>query len=235
MIKILSFIIIAAIAFFSFASPLFAFTSEIDDTVNMVEDIDDDVYVYGNTVNISNSIDGDLTVVGFRLNMNGDISQDVLAAGGSMDFGGPVKGDLRAVGGTIGIDCDVDDDVVIAGGFLDIDTRAKIGGDLTAFGQRILIDGDIEGRVTASGSAIVLSGRIGEGIEISGVESLKIADTAVIEGDLIYSSEKEAEIEDGAKISGEIKFYKIEEDPGFIQKIFSGKGMFWLIKGRPSK
>jgi cytoskeletal protein CcmA (bactofilin family) len=187
----------------------------------MVEDIIDDVYIYGNTVNISNNIDGDLTVVGFRLNMNGDISQDVLAAGGSMDFGGPVKGDLRAVGGTIGIDCDVDDDVIIAGGFLDIDTRANIGGDLTIIGQRLLIDGNIKGRVIASGSAIVLSGYIGDDVEIINVESLKITDTAEIDGDIFYSSEKEAEIELGAEIKGKIKFNKIEEDPGLMEVLFS--------------
>jgi hypothetical protein len=59
----------------------------------------------------------------------------------------------------------------------------------------------------------VLSGKVGNGVEIASCESLKITDTAEITGDIVYSAPVEAEIEPGAKISGDVKFTKIEGQP----------------------
>lgn len=211
--KSIIFINVFLFVLFAFASPLFAFTTKNDDTVNITEDINDDIYVMGNTVNISGQVNGDLIAAGTRLNLNGKVTEDLIAAGGAIDIAGEMMDDIRAAGGSIGIDCKVADDVIIAGGFLDIDPRATIGGDLVIVGERLLIDGTIAGKVTASGSSIVLSGKVGNGVEIGNCESLKIADTAEITGDIIYSAPVEAEIEPGAKISGDVKFTKIEQQP----------------------
>jgi len=209
--KSIIFITVFAFVLFAFASPLFAFTTKNDDTVNITEDVNDDIYVMGNTVNITGQVNGDLIASGMRLNLNGKVTEDLIAAGGAIDIAGEMMDDIRAAGGSIGIDCKVADDVIIAGGFLDIDPRATIGGDLVIMGERLLIDGAIAGKVTASGSSIVLSGKVGNGVEIGNCESLKIADTAEITGDIVYSAPVEAEIEPGAKISGNVKFTKIEQ------------------------
>jgi len=209
--KSLVFIIITAIVLFAFATPLFAFTTKSDETVNITENIEDDVYLTGNTVNVSGSINGDLVAAGGRLNITGAVSEDIIAAGGELDFSGAVMDDIRAAGGSIRIDSKVADDAIIAGGMLTVDSEALIGGDLVINGARILIGGNVAGKVIASGGSIVISGKVANGVDIGNVESLEITNTAEIIGDITYSSAKEADIAPGAKISGDVKFNKIEE------------------------
>ena len=71
------------------------------------------------------------------------------------------------------------------------------------------INGEVKGKVIASGGQINISGRIGNGVEIESVGSLKIEDGAEISGNLVYTSTTKAVISDIAKINGEIKFTEI--------------------------
>ena len=207
--KLILFIIVATLAFFVFASPLFGFTVKGDDTLNITETENDDVYAMGNTINFSGEVNGDLVAAGGQLTINGTVTEDLIAAGGMIDMGGDVKDDIRMAGGTITIKGSVGDDVIIAGGQIVIEKDAKIGGDLVISGGRVIINGEIAGKIIASAGEITIAGKVGNGVEIGGVSSLIIGSTAEINGDLVYSSDSEAKIADGATISGSIKFNEI--------------------------
>jgi len=207
--KLILFIIVAALVFFVFASPLFGFTVKGDDTLNITEIVSDDVYAMGNVINFSGEVDGDLVAAGGQLYINGTVTGDLISAGGMIDIGGEIKDDIRVAGGNITLKGIAGDDVIIAGGQVVIEKGAIIGGDLVISGGRVVINGEIAGKIKASGGDINITGKAGNGVEIGGVGSLTIGSSAEINGDLVYSSDSEAKIADGAKISGSIKFNEI--------------------------
>ncbi len=207
--KLVIFIIVATLVFFVFAAPLFGFTVKGEETLNLTETENDDVYAMGNTINFSGEVNGDLVAAGGQLNINGTVTGDLIAAGGMIEIGGNIKDDIRVAGGTITIKGSVDDDVIMAGGQLVIEKGAKIGGDLAISGGSVIINGDIAGKITASAGEITIAGKAGNGVEIGGAGTLTIGSTAEINGDLSYSSESEAKIAEGATISGNVKFKEI--------------------------
>ena len=89
--KAILFVSIFSIAFFTFVSPLFAFTAKGGETVNIAESITDDVYVSGQTVNVSGDINGDLVAAGGKLDFSGTTTGDLIAAGGILDIRGNRK------------------------------------------------------------------------------------------------------------------------------------------------
>ncbi|MBN1299528.1 MAG: hypothetical protein JW997_07570, partial [Actinobacteria bacterium] len=209
--KVTLFVIVSILVFFISASPLFGFTVKGEDTVNLTGIEEDDVYVMGGTVNFSGEVNGDLVAAGGRLNFDGTVLQDLIAAGGYITMDGEVKDDIRIAGGDIAISGNVGDDVIAAGGELRIENSAKINGDLVITGGKVNIAGEIDGKIIASGGEIIISGKAGKGVEVGGAAALTIENTAVINGDLVYTSDSEAKIADGASISGSVKFTEIQK------------------------
>jgi hypothetical protein len=209
--KIALFTGLVSIVFFAFVSPVFAFTTKGGEDVSIAEDINDDLYVAGNTVIVSSVIDGDLVSSGGKLVIDGDVNEDLIAAGGIIDVMGKIGDDVRAAGGMVTIKGSIQDDLIIAGGTINITETAKIGGDLVITGGNITVGGEVTGKMIASGGNIIISGKIGEDVTIDEVTKLIIDSSAEINGDLVYQSSQKASIADGAKISGEVKFTEIEE------------------------
>ena len=209
--KVVLFISLATIVFFAFASPLFAFTVKGGKDVMVPENVNDDLYVSGNTVFVTGNIDGDLVASGGRLTVDGKVTEDLMIAGGFIDINGEIGDDVRAAGGVITINSPVADDLVVAGGTLNITDKGVIGGDLVITGGEVNIAGDVTGKLVASGGNITVSGKIGQDAEIGDVGNLKIESGAVIDGNLSYQSSQKAEISDGAKITGDVKFTEVRE------------------------
>jgi hypothetical protein len=205
------FMSILSIAFFTFVSPLFAFTVTGGETVNLAESVTDDVYVSGQTVSVSGDTDGDLVAAGGKLDFSGTITGDLMAAGGVLDIRGTIKDDVRAAGGTLNINGTINDDVVVAGGQVTIGSDSVIEGDLVCMGGTLTLNGEVKGKVIASGGQIDISGKVGNGVTIDGVDTLTIGNTADISGGLVYSSSNQAVIAEGATVNGEIKFTEVAE------------------------
>ena len=209
--RVLLFISLVSIVFFAFASPLFAFTVKGGKDVTVSENVNDDLYVSGSTVFVTGNIDGDLVTSGGRLTVDGKVTEDLMIAGGFIDVNGEIGDDIRAAGGVITINSPVADDLVVAGGTLNITDKAVIGGDLVITGGEVNIAGDVNGKLIASGGNITISGKIGKDAEIGDVGNLKIESSAEINGNLTYQSSQKAQIADGAKITGEVKFTEVKE------------------------
>lgn len=203
--KILVFLLLAAVTFFIFASPLWAFDSESGEKVNISTSFSDDLYVFGSDVLVSEDIQGDLIAAGGRIEVKGDVSQDLMAAGGMVALDGDVGDDVRTSGGIISISGNIADDLIAAGGQITVSGSATIGGDLVISGGTLKIDGIARGNALLTGTNITISGKIDGDVEIGDVEKLVITSSAEITGDLVYRSAMRADISDEAKIGGEIK------------------------------
>lgn len=63
------------------------------------------------------------------------------------------------------------------------------------------VNGTVDGRVIGGGGDVTIADTVGEDVNIE-VDNLTILSTAVIKGNLDYTSEKEAKIQTGAEIDG---------------------------------
>ena len=176
----------------------------------------DDLYASGETVTVDGKVDGDLIASGREIRMNGEVTGDLIAAGQAVVVNGRVADDVRMAGMALqlGPAAAVGDDVVSAGFSLETDPESLALGSLLFAGFQALLAGDIAESLRGSMSAIEIRGGIGgdSEIEVEGdadmptfvqyipspvalpavAGGLTIADSARIEGELAYTSSKEA-------------------------------------------
>jgi len=212
--KLVVFIMVAVMSFFLFATPIFAFTAESNDEVNIADSRNDDVYAFGSNVTVSGDIDGDLITSGGRIVVDSNVFGDLMAAGGYLNLDGDVDDDARIAGGVVTVIGNIGDDLIIGGGQITLDDSSAVGGDLIASGGTIKVDGDVLGDAVLSGGSINISGKIDGNVEIANVGDLTITDDAEIAGNVTYSSVNKASISDDAKIGGELKETIIEKGKG---------------------
>jgi len=146
-------------------------------------------------------VEDDLYIASGEVDVAGTVNGDVVAAGGTVRISGKVAGDLAVAGGTVFIEGEVADDVRVAGGTVSVSGR--IGNDLILFGgtTEVTSEANVAGDVLAGAGSLTISGTTGS--VKAGIGELTIASTAKINGDLTYTSDREATIESGATITGQ--------------------------------
>jgi cytoskeletal protein CcmA (bactofilin family) len=164
-------------------------------------------------------ITGDLIVACKTLEMNGEVTDDLLAGGMNLAIGnlvgsdltlggynlkvqGPVGDDARLAGANIEIDGDIDGDLVAFGGNVNI--LGDVAGDVITGGGNVRVSGYIQGSLDARCGDMIIDGTIGQSVTLT-VSKLTLSPTAVLEGDLTYTSKRSADIAQGAQIMGQIR------------------------------
>ena len=171
--------------------------------IPQAEVIDDDLYVAGGTVSIAGRVRGDLVVAGGTVIARGEVDGDVLGAGGSIDVLGPVKATIRLVGGNLTVGNTVGGDVVVVGGNVEILPEARIGRDVAVAAGMVTVSGAVERNVHVAGGRVEIAGTVGGNVLIRGGE-IVIAPTAVVRGNLTYSSEVPVQMAPGARVVGTV-------------------------------
>ena len=183
--------------------PVLAFDGRTGNTITVTsgEVVDDDLYVAADAVTIDGAINGDLWSAGGTITVNGVITGSVMAVAETVKVGGEVDHAVRAAGQTLSISGNVNGDLIVAGGEVNIASTSIIKGDILLAAGNIRIDGLIEGDVKGYGGEVIIGNGIKGNVDLK-VEGLAILPTANIQGDLIYTSEEEADIQSGAQIGG---------------------------------
>ncbi|MBU1160142.1 FapA family protein, partial [Patescibacteria group bacterium] len=177
------------------------------------------LYTAGNIVSINNNIKKDLVVAGNIITINGDIEDDLIAAGGTVIIKGNVGGTVRVAGGNLIIEGNIGEDLIIAGGNISVTRNSIIQGDLVVAGGNVSVDGNVLGDAKLGGGQITINNEIGGEVNAK-VDKLILASQAKINGNLIYKSPKEVEMNDGAVVLGEVNFTQAET----ISRGHFGKG-----------
>lgn len=185
------------------ATPVLAFDGRSGDTVTIAsgEVVDDDLYIAGNTIIIDGTVNGDVWAVGSEVTVNGKVNGSLTAVAGTVTVNGEVTQAVRIAGGTLDIKGNVGRDVLAAGANLSITSAAKVGNDLVLGTGQADIAGPVDGDVIGGGGELTLSNAVGGNVKI-GVDSLTLLPTTSIQGNLVYTSENEADIQSGARIGG---------------------------------
>lgn len=184
--------------------PAQAATFRAGDDVDIPPDvvISEDLYVAGGDVRIRGRIDGDLVVAGGKVTVSGEVRDDLIAAGGNVTLSGKVGETIRAAGGEVTISGEVGRDLIAAGGTVEQLATSKVGGSSVLTSGDLSVRGTTQGQLRASGGEVLIDGRVG-GADIKAGE-LTVTPKARIEGDLTYRSDSEADIREGATITGKV-------------------------------
>jgi len=215
------------IALLAAAIPTVLVGQEAGDSVLVRENIGEDFYAAGNKVVLEGDVSGDAVLAGGTVLITGAVSEDVIAAGGTVTILGDVGDDLRVAGGQVTLAASVADHAVISGGEVEVGENATINSWAWLAGGEVEMNGWVTGDLKIAAGEAEISGRVDGDVEIVAGE-IEIEDGAVINGDLIWRSEEEPDIADGAEITGEL----IEGEPieGFdFDREDSGSGLFGLL------
>ena len=187
--------LVAVLLTFFISAPVLAADLRSADTVAIAsgEVVDDDLYVACNTIVIDGTVNGDLWAMGSAITVNGEVTGSIVAAAQTVNINGNVGHAARLAGETVNISGDVGGDLIVFSSEANIASKAKIGGDFLFGAGRIHIDGLVEGSVKGGGGAVAISNGVKGDIELE-VDTLTVASTADIGGNLTYTSEDEADI-----------------------------------------
>lgn len=173
------------------------------------EIIEGNLYAVGSSLVIDGKITGDVICAGQSININGDVAGDVICAGQSININGKIGGNLRVAGNTINFNGQVERNGIIIGAMGITSASSTIGWDLLILGNIFELNGNVGRDLYGSGGKINLAGQIGKNVNLDfGVSNtndkpLTITNTAKINGQLKYKSEKDAAIDSNAVITGE--------------------------------
>lgn len=167
------------------------------------EVIDDDLYIGAGRVSVDGRVRGDLLALGGQIRVRGQVDGDVLALGGTIEVSGPVSASIRAAGGSILIEGPVGTDAVVLGGSVEIEQQARIRRDLAVAGGTVVLRGAVGRNVKVGGGRVEIAGAVDGNVLVRGGEVV-VLPSAVVRGNLTYSSEQPVSIAPGARVLGSV-------------------------------
>lgn len=183
--------------------------------ISRQQPVDGNLYVAAQNITIDQNINGDVFCAGQSVAINGNVAGSVFCAGQTVTINGSVEGSVRVAGNTIMINRDVGENVMALGAAVNLGEDARVGWDLIIGAGNAVIRGDIGRSVYGSSGNVFIDGIVGDDVKLglsktgnqnnSQSPSLRIGENARIGGTIEYRSRNQAEIAQGAQISGEVK------------------------------
>lgn len=192
------------------ATPAFALSNDLfraDDSVSVSDDLNGSSFIAGNSVEIDSKVNGMLFSAGNVVNQSGE-----------SDY-------LFTAGNIVRVDSQKARDAFIAGSEVNIKS-SLFERDLYVAGAKVTYDSEAGRNVYIGGSDVVISGTVNGNLTIY-AENITIEKSAKIIGELKYTEDSKASIDDNAKI-GSIKKIKgekagavVEVKPTFTTKLMN--------------
>ncbi len=176
--------------------------------------IDDDVYaIGGENISMDGNINGDFTAFTYGINVNGEINGNGNFFCRSLDHNGRIERNLHAFAETANINGVVNRSVIAFCSEFILSGNALVERDLTIYCGRVDIGGTVKGNAKIHGSEVRIFGIIEGNLEIE-ADKIAISSSAVIKGNLKYSSPEEIVIDtaNGAVIVGTIERVPLKSD-----------------------
>lgn len=161
-----------------------------------------DLAVSANRTVIEGTVDGDLYVFTEDLQVLGEVKGDVITFSSNTNIAGNVQGNVRAFTQRLTISGSVGRNITTASQHVLLSDQADVAGSMIS----LAVHQDIFGKVGRDVNGLIknlrITGSIGQGTSKLAAGHLQIDSTAVIKGDLVYSSHEKATIAPGAQITG---------------------------------
>ena len=208
-----------------------------DQTVHIKADevIDGNLYVFGEKITVEGTIKGDLFAFGSQIEIKGSVEGDLAAAGQTVLVESQIGDDSRVAGQVIKFasTAKVPGELIAAGLSLELEKGSTVGGDLVFAGYQADLSGDITGDIRGGMARARLAGAVGGDVnlEVGGNANdppaqtfgpppplampdvpagFTVASIAKVDGDLHYSGQFEATVEDGATLANQPEFKQLQ-------------------------
>lgn len=144
---------------------------------------------------VTEDIDGDLYAFGNNVQIDGDVNGDLIAAGASVMINGNVSDDVRVAAATVIINGEVGKNVTVGAGELVFDQNSVVNGSVIAGAGNTTFAGQILGKVWLGGQDANLTGNFGHDFETS-VEELSVNSNVMVAGNFKAKVDSEFSSED---------------------------------------
>jgi cytoskeletal protein CcmA (bactofilin family) len=183
-------------------------------------------FLAGQSVRISANVADDVFAAGRDVTFDSATVKNAIVAGYDVELRNGNVADMITAAANVKIAGTIEDDLVAAARSIRVSSDGTIGGDARFAAEIIDMEGRIGGNMRAAAARITITGKISGKADLL-AQRIVIAPGAAIAGDLIYRSDVEPEIAEGATIGGKVR--RIEIDKSNLTAIgFSilGIGMF---------
>ncbi|MCL5090600.1 MAG: FapA family protein [Patescibacteria group bacterium] len=214
--KLIFLFIIFGFGVFNFSHPVFS-QENPQENKNVVlpqgQTVNADYFAAGDSVTLSGTVNGDAYLAGGNILVDGLINGDLLEAGGNVNINGEIKNDLRVVGGQVTLSGVIGGNVTVVGGSINLTNTAKINGSLVVTGGSAMVFSPIGKGINGACGQMTLGSSVGGDVFVA-VSQLTLSSQANLSGKLTYLSQNEAQIDQGAKVAGEV----VHQSPPSSQK-----------------
>ena len=170
--------------------------------VKETEVIPGDLIVGCKELQMNGIVRSSLLAGGLALNIDNSVGKDINAAGYNVILRGSVREDARLGGINVVVDGHIDGDLMVLGANIAI--LGDISGDVTVRGGNVRVSGNIAGELNGCAGTMIIDGTIGRNVTLT-VSNLALYPKAVLKGSLTYTSNRSADIEQGATITGSVE------------------------------
>jgi len=209
--KIIKIVLILAILIIP-SEVLLAAETKSGDSVYIAKDeiVVGNLYAAGQTITVDGLVSGDIIAVAQTIKINGRVEGDIIVIAQDLVINGEVGGNVRIAGSSLALNGTVARNVNAFGSNIAIGPNARIGWDVLWFGMTTEMRGVIDGGLSGYTDRVLIAGKIGKDVKLNlskGNQSQEIIITpeAIINGDLIYTSNNVAQISDKASLAGKIQ------------------------------
>lgn len=188
-----------------FAGSARAFDTSTGDQTSLASDktVSGSYYAAGSTIDINGSVKGDVFCAGQNVTINGPVQGDVLCAAQNITINGTVSGNVRLAAQTVNLNGSIGRNASILSQTLVTSKDSVISGELMAQIADATLNGTVTGEIYGNASRLSINGSTGK-VRFA-AENVTIGSSALVNGNLEYTSSKGADIQTGARISGDTK------------------------------
>ncbi|WP_139492671.1 polymer-forming cytoskeletal protein [Brevibacillus dissolubilis] len=151
---------------------------------------------------IEGTVDGDLYLFAENVQVTGTVKGDIHSFTDETVIDGQVEGDVRTFSHHLRITGDVGHNVMSASTTFTLTKEGQIHGSLFTFSTATDLLGKVGREANGFADTYRITGLVGEGISLLHTDHLRLDSTAVIGGNLTYTSPERATIQQGAVIKG---------------------------------
>lgn len=173
------------------------------DAITKTGNITEDLYLAGGRVEVLADVEGDVVAAGGGVSVGERVTGNVIVAGGTVDVRGKMLDDVLAAGGTVAINGQIGDDTIAAGFNVNLSPSSRIGGRAWLAGRKVVVAGRVAKGLRVVAGKTIISGDISGDTQLFS-DKIEIDANARIRGNLSYKSPREATIDPGAQIDGNI-------------------------------
>ncbi|NCC51689.1 MAG: hypothetical protein EOM20_10785 [Spartobacteria bacterium] len=194
-------------------APAIQFESKEAFTTGEADVLDDEYWVYAKSTDLAGHISDDLFLLTATTSvLSGQFESELWCISGMLlTLSGTVSNDARLMGRTVEVTGHIGSALMAGGSAVHVTREAEINKDVILVGEELIFEGTtLDGRLFMAGNKVTLSGKIARSVRLIAKDIVVMPGT-VIEGDLVYTCEKELILGDKVVLNGELKRKEMSE------------------------